>query len=153
MTNVRLAPALFLALAVSAGCASVVVDRVDRFMIYGTIVSEAGEPIHAARCHFVDTALDDWRRGDFESDAIASSDASGQFRTVYEYRWGYRASGTRPGPQHPSGRRSFLIRVKRPGFQPYDAEVDYRALDRTDSGTLEVALGFIVLSPSSRDTD
>jgi len=131
------------------GCVhSVIVDLRSTFVVKAEVLSEAGAPIEGVRCYFVDRALDDWRRGKFESPEIGRSDHSGRLRATYEYFWGYEVRGRRPLPPSTDD-RWFSIVIRAEGYREVETRIDYGSLSVGSDGTYDdIALGTVVLVPS-----
>jgi len=146
MVIVRLAGAIVVATGL-LGCIRIIADTSNTFVVEAEVVSEAGAPIEVARCYFVDRALDDSRRGNFESPVIGRSDRSGRLSATYEYFWGFRARGDRM-PVRPHRDRWFSIVIRADGYQEVETRVDYRSLDVRSDGSVDIALGTIVLTPT-----
>jgi len=129
------------------GCVTVTIGCIrDVFIVEGEIVSSTGSTIEGARCYFVDTGLDDWRQGEFESPAIGQSDNFGRLRAEYEYFWGHEVRRKRP-ESYSTEDRWFSIVIRADGYEEAATRVEYDSLVFRDDGSANVSLGSVVLVP------
>lgn len=126
-------------------CTSLTVDRKDTFWIQAEVRSESGSPVEGAQVYFIDSGMDDWRRGEVTSDLLATSDAEGKLGTSYEYWWGYHVRGRRLRPPSSGEERRFAILITKPGYAPFRASFVLHALQKQDDGASKVDLGRVVL--------
>jgi hypothetical protein len=131
------------------GCVSTVLDRTDSFRIEGTVLSQKGAPLGGAEISFIDTGLDDWRRGQQTSSVFSQSYDDGRVAATYRYSWGYRMPGrASAGRVRDLGSRRFAIGVRLAGFTEERREFELEALVQTSDGTFMVPLGTIVMRQS-----